>query len=123
MTPKDQSKTTTAIGTIAPLVPTDSATSTTTIEPTAHFVKTTVDPSISCGKSIFEPQILFASAKLILLNEIMRQSEQRKVSSTNQFRGNNGSNKQSNLATSVSQHTSDIMSQVCEGESHYQVPS
>ena len=115
MTPTDPSKTTTAIATISPVNQTmDSATSTMMIEPNAPFLKPTVDPSISCGESIFEPWTYFASARQILFNKIK--------SSANQSHGNRRSNMISNLATSVIGQTPDTPSQVCEGESVNQIP-
>ena len=105
----------TAIATIAPVNQTmDSATSTMMIEPNAPFLKPTVDPSISCGKPIFEPWTYFASARQILFNKIK--------SSANQSHGNRRSNMISNLATSVIGRTPDTPSQVCEGESVNQIP-
>ena len=123
MTPTDPSKTTTAIATIALIVqPKDSATSTMTFEPNAPSVTPTVDQSIFNGKIILEFLVLFASAKPVMFINILRESKQRNISSAKQFHGRQ-SRGRSNLATSIFQLTSDIPSQVCEGESYYQAPS
>ena len=100
----------------------DSATSTMTFEPNAPSVTPTVDQSIFNGKIIPEFLALFASAKPVLFINILRESKQRNISSAKQFHGSQ-SRGRSNLATSIFQLTSDIPSQVCEGESYYQAPS